>query len=197
MKYIQLYHYSSSSNLDFIDPQFYGTGAARGSECKRGKTGLNKIYFYTENKPEPCVQSLHLYKIYFPYEWKSLVYDRSVDPLNLYDLIKSDIKSREKRDAYEYELKDAVEQKIFDLGFKGWRSSASPQLPHVVVLFEKISTTKPAGNLLVSHWADEIPVEELNPQPIFSLRSSQGCRFFQQKQTDKPLQAVENTLFKV
>lgn len=196
MKFIKLYHYSSSPNLEFVDPVFYGTGAARGSECKHGKTGLNKSYFYTENKPEPCVKSLHLYEIYIPYEWKSLIYDRSIDPLSLYETVKSEIKMREKREPYEYELKDSVEKRIFDLGFKGWRSSASPQLSHAIILFEKVSTAKPSGHYVFTHLDEELTNENSYRQATVSLKSSQGCIFFQQKQIDNSTQLAETTIIR-
>lgn len=55
--FILLYHYSSDRALVSVDPAYYGTGVTRGSECKRGKNGLNKSYFYTEDRPEVVVRS--------------------------------------------------------------------------------------------------------------------------------------------
>ena len=196
MKYIKLFHYSSHSNLNSIDPSHYGSGAARGAECKYGKTGLNKAYFYIENNPEPCVRMGHCYEAYIPHEWKSLIYDRSLDPENFYEQVKADILALHRRPAYEYEIRDGIERKIFEAGFKGWRSSTSPQLPHALILFVSVSTHKPAGTYTVYNWND-IEIENTAPQPMTNLRSSQGCRLFQLARETQQLPSCERKIFSI
>lgn len=158
MKFIKLYHYSNTANLKTLDPVHYGSGVTRTSECRHGICGLPKIYFYNINDPESCVASgsQQLYEVYFPHEWKSLIYDTSTDHLNLYDLVKSQLYNKNQRVPYEYEMKEGFELAIKAAGFKGWQSSASPQLPHVVVLFDAISTTKPRIDYAVYDWSDNI-----------------------------------------
>lgn len=151
--YIKLYHYSPSANLKYIDPAHYGEGVTRGAECKYAKTGLNKAYFYNEDKPEVMVESASTrYEIYMPAGWKAKIYDRSQDPLGLYQQVIAESWEKYYRNPYPYELKDGVELKIKELGYKGWRVSNSA-LPHVVVLFEKLSTQKPHGQYRVYDWA--------------------------------------------
>lgn len=163
-KYYKIYHYSSNSDLDFIDPSFYGTGVTQGAECKRGKTGLEKSYFYIFDKPETCVASnSSRYEIYLPYTWKKLIYDRSVDPLELYQKVKTEITNQTHRCPYEYELKDGVEKLIKDLGYKGWTCSAHPQLAHVIMLFYPLSTKKPEKNYIVYDWSDKVLEKNLTP----------------------------------
>lgn len=162
--YIKLYHYSSAANLTYIDPAHYGEGVTRGAECKYAKTGLNKAYFYNEDKPEVMVESASTrYEIYMPADWKDNIYDRSKDPLGLYQQVIAESWEINNRNPYPYELKDGVELKIKELGYKGWRVSDSA-LPHVVVLFEKLSTQKPVGRYQVLDWAgNKLEVVGMNP----------------------------------
>lgn len=150
--YIKIYHYSSAPDLREIDPAYYGEGVTRGAECKYGKAGLNKSYFYIEDRPEVVVASgARRYEIYMPAAWRKLIYDRTQDPLNLYQAVIDEVRLREGRNPYQYELKDGVEAKIKEHGFVGWRVSAS-ELPHVVVLFEKLSTKRPSGEYRAFDW---------------------------------------------
>lgn len=162
--YIKLYHYSPSANLKYIDPAHYGEGVTLGAECKFAKTGLNKAYFYNEDKPEMVVASGSTrYEIYMPADWKDKIYDRSSDPLHLYKQVIYESWEKYQRNPYPYELRDGVEQKIKDLGYKGWRVSGSA-LPHVVVLFEQLSTQKPVGRYQVLDWAgNKLEAVSVNP----------------------------------
>ena len=80
-KYIKIYHYSprhlnDAVELTDIDPSHYGTGISKNSECKHGKKGLNKSFFYTIDDPQECIDSTYIrYEIYLPYEWKGKIYD--------------------------------------------------------------------------------------------------------------------------
>lgn len=157
MKFIKLYHYSNTSRLKVLDPAFYGSGVTRGSECRHGISGIPKVYFYNVDQPESCVSSgsQQRYEVYFPYEWKSLIYDTSNDHLELYELVKTEFFQKHLRSPYEYEMKEAFERAIKNAGFKGWRSSAS-QLPHAVVLFDAVSTLKPRIDFFAYDWADNL-----------------------------------------
>lgn len=157
MKFIKLYHYSNTARLKTLDPAFYGSGVTRGSECRHGIIGIPKVYFYNVNQPASCVASgsRQLYEVYFPYEWKSLIYDMSTDHLELYDLVKKEFIQKQRRTPYEYEMKEAFEQAIKAAGFKGWQSTAS-QLPHAVILFDAISTLKPRIDFFAYDWADNL-----------------------------------------
>src|SRR5690349_15120443 len=80
-RYFKIYHYSKNNKpLEYIDPACYGTGVTGRSECKYGKQGLDKSYFYTKDEPENCVRSSAIrYEIYLPYEWKKKIYDIGFD----------------------------------------------------------------------------------------------------------------------
>lgn len=166
-KYYKIFHYSHYENLQNIDPTYYGTGVAAYSECRRGKVGRNKSYFYVNDKPESCVQSGSVrYEIYLPCEYKQKIYDRGTDPLNLWDKIEETISEKKLPiihcRATHFEICEEIENEIFSLNYKGWMNTNS-QLPHSIMLFEKISTAKPDGPALVYNWQDML-IESL-PEP--------------------------------
>lgn len=175
MKFIKLYHYSNTANLKFLDPAFYGSGVTRTSECRHGLSGLPKVYFYNQDQPESCVSSgsRQVYEVYFPYEWKSLIYDTSKDKLGLYDFSKAKLIAAHQRHPYEYELKEAFELAIKDAGFKGWHCSDFAPLPHALVLFDKISTQKPRVSYEAYDWDDNLieifqaPTLSTSPDSLF------------------------------
>jgi hypothetical protein len=151
-EYIILYHYSPAANLSKIDPGTYGTGISRISECKRGKSGADKSFYYTEDKPEVIVRSgARCYVVYMPKSWQDQIYDISEDRLALHDRVRDEIHTRYNREPYLYELRDAVEEKIKSLGFKGWRASGS-ELPHVIALFPALQTAKPDCEFAAYDW---------------------------------------------
>lgn len=153
LRYIKIYHYSSVKNLSCIDPMYYGSGAASGSECKYGKTGENKSYFYTTNRPETILRHNHHYEIYLPYAWKDLIYDLSEDKLNIYDEVKNELIKNLAREPFEYELKGNVEKRIKDKGFKGWQAKHFLPLPNVIMLFYPIPTSAPVHSCKIYDWS--------------------------------------------
>jgi hypothetical protein len=176
-KYYKIYHYSHTPNIKEIDPNYYGTAVTRGAECKYGKTGLNKSYYYTEDKPESVVASgfTYRYEIYLPYKWKNLIYDIGSDDLNIYSTVKNNLLLRYHRPPYEYELKEGIEQEIQKLGYKGWKNEQHPQLPHVVLLFYKLSTEKPKDNYIAYDWKENKIEKTEKPQSstlFFNINSN-------------------------
>ena len=166
MKYFKIYHYSSPYNprFEYIDPKYYGQGVTRGSECKYGKTGLNKSYFYTKDDPETCVSSNAIrYEIYLPYKWKEKIYDIGGDG----SLYKEAKRQLEEAKNFPYiiitdaEIWQRLELLIKENGYIGWTNSLS-QLPHVIVLFEKIATKKPAGEYIAYDWSGNILESTVN-----------------------------------
>lgn len=154
--YYKIYHYTKETNeLDYIDPAFYGTSISRYSECKRGKIGLNKSFFYTCDEPETCVASgAKRYEIYLPFEWKPRIYDRGTDCNDYYQQVKFEILERGEF-PYERSLLDGIEEKIKEEGYVGWCNTAST-LPHAIVLFEKISTQKPKNFYKILDWSERM-----------------------------------------
>lgn len=167
-KYIVIYHYSPNANLEIIDPAYYGSCATRGAECKRGKNGLDKSYYYTEDKPESCVRGNNTrYEIYLPDDWKMLIYNIGEDPENLVEQAKVEL-LQEKNFVYPQELKDRVELLIIGKGYKGFYNPTFTSLPHVLCLYYPLSTHKPEGEYTVAPWNDK-------------LNMSNHCSFFAAK----------------
>lgn len=143
--FYKIYHYSNKNNLEKLETKFYGTGITQGAECKRGKSGIDKIYFYTADQPETIVKSgAFRYEIYLPFEWKNLIYRLDLDPENLFQEAKDLLKAKREY-CYDYRLWEEVEKLIFSKGYKGWSNPQHTQLPHVIVLFESISAKSPQG----------------------------------------------------
>lgn len=117
------------------------------------------------------------YVIYMPYEWKDLIYDRYEDPRDLYGQVAAEIQQSCHRSPYPYELQDGVEEKIKELGYKGWRVSNSV-LPHVLVLFDALPTAKPLCDHDVYDW---------NGSLLDSVRYAKGARIFDTGQNASPL----------
>lgn len=143
MNYIKLFHYSTYPNLTQIDPAYFGTGVTRGSECKQGKSGLDKSYFYIQDKPEVCVKSKNRYELYMPADWVDLIYDIGTDSLHLREYCIEQYRAKHHVDPYSHVLWEEMEKLIHQLGYKGWRNSQFTQLPHCLVLFHTLSTSVP------------------------------------------------------
>jgi hypothetical protein len=137
--YYKIFHYSSISNLKNIDPNFYGTSYLN---TKAREGGLNKSYFYTEDKPENCIKSINRYELYLPANWKDLIYDLGKDANNLYGRVTKEIEAQYHRPPYQDEVKKFFENFLFQNGYKGFINTLST-LPHVLVLFHPLVTEKP------------------------------------------------------
>lgn len=155
MRYYKIFHYSVAHSLSIIDPEFSGSGV---DLRKRGNPGLNKSFYYIENKPEPCVYRnglSHCYEIYMPYEWRALIYDLGTDSLNLANQVRIEFESRHNRLPYEAEWMRLQQQFIKDLGYKGIINSMS-SLSHAIALFYALPTEKPKGNDVIYDWNNTV-----------------------------------------
>lgn len=155
--YLQVFHYSSEHNLDTIDPSFYGTSVLR---TKEREGGVNKTYFYTVDQPESCVASgfKKRYEVYIPNTWKNLIYDIGSDAESLYNKAYEYLKLQlmsEGREPYDYQINDCVQSELKNLGYKGFTNSSSA-LPHVVALFDPVSTKKPVQYSIIYDWSGNI-----------------------------------------
>lgn len=124
MYYYKIYHYSRVPDLKFIDPSYYGSGVTKGAECKYGKTGLEKSYYYTQDKPEYVVQSATTrYEIYLPYDWKEKIYDPGTDD-SLYREARKQLEQEKQNDPYSsyvypYEVNERTERLIKKKAIEG------------------------------------------------------------------------------
>jgi hypothetical protein len=153
--YVLLYHYSVIKELKEIDPRYYGESQLN---TKAREGGLNKTYFYTVDKPEPCILSgATRYEIYLPCHWKNLIYDIGLDDDEIVLSIISELEENFKKyncRPTQYAIKEGVEKRLYDLGYKGYKNGKS-SLP-AIVLFYAISTNRPSSYCRIYDWQGHV-----------------------------------------
>lgn len=192
-KYYKIYHYSPSINafsepygeqkLDSIDPAHYGEGHTLRHECKNGKNGEPKSFFYADDKPQTEITALKTtrYEVYLPCEWK--LYDIKADKESLFEEAKKNLEKAPYNSLKPTDtaIDNEFERLVKANGYKGIIKD------NVIALFDKLSTEKPKGLYTAYDFSTQNVLENTFPKKY----SQSSTLTFNPAATPQAVQKVE------